>query len=283
MFLFLLFLRGIAPLPRQSYKPLAALLGLLLFVFAWERHRVGDQNLRIAFPESGFFARKMRLLAHLYVFVLSFLDHAWLWFGTGKQLHDYVEIAGQEHIPADRLSLWLAPHFVGLNIGGTRMAQAKSIVAIYVTQKNPTLDAVIRRSRERYYMPRLLSRQDGVRPLIKAFKEGFQVHYSPDLDVGSKDALFVDFFGEPAATVTALPRLAGVTGAVIVPMLTFMTARGYRIQFYPAWENYPSGDVAADLRRMNTFLETEIRAHPSQYFWLHKRYKTRPEGRPKLY
>ena len=104
--------------------------------------------------------------------------------------------------------------------------------------------------------------------------------YPPDQDQGVKDGAFIPFFGVPAATMTSVPRIAQMTEAKIVPSITRVLpdGEGYMLTFYPAWENYPSGDDIADARRMNAFIEDRIREMPEQYFWLHKRFKTRPES-----
>jgi KDO2-lipid IV(A) lauroyltransferase len=103
------------------------------------------------------------------------------------------------------------------------------------------------------------------------------------MDFGPKDAVFVPFFGVPTATISGLPRLAKATGAAVVPCITRWQDGRYVTRFYPAWENYPTDDVVDDTRRMNAFIEDRVREMPEQYFWLHRRFKTRPEGEPDLY
>ena len=105
------------------------------------------------------------------------------------------------------------------------------------------------------------------------------------MDFGPRDAIFVPFFGVPAATITGLSRLARVAGASVVPCITRMLpgGAGYELRCYPAWDNYPSDDVAADTRRMNAYIEERVLEMPEQYLWAHKRFKTRPAGEMKWY
>ena len=103
------------------------------------------------------------------------------------------------------------------------------------------------------------------------------------MDFGAKDAVFVDFFGVKTATVTALSRLCKISGAKVVPLVTRQTADGYEARFYPAWDDFPTDDPLADARRLNAFLEQRIAETPDQYFWVHKRFKTRPPGEPSFY
>ena len=100
---------------------------------------------------------------------------------------------------------------------------------------------------------------------------------------GGRDAIFAPFFGVPAATITGLSRLARATGARIVPVITRMTADGYEVELRPPWEGYPGESVEADTARMNAFIEDEVRKMPEQYYWVHRRFKTRPQGEKKPY
>jgi KDO2-lipid IV(A) lauroyltransferase len=110
-------------------------------------------------------------------------------------------------------------------------------------------------------------------------------YYLPDMDLGRSSAVFVPFFGVPAATVTGLSDLARLAGAAVVPCVTRMLpgGGGYVARLYPPWPDFPSGDVAADARRMLAFIEERVLEMPEQYFWLHKRFKTRPEGEARFY
>ena len=121
--------------------------------------------------------------------------------------------------------------------------------------------------------------------MAKAIKKGLPFYYLPDMDFGERDSMFVPFFGVPAATITGLARIAAMTGAVVVPAVTTQLpgGDGYVLRFYPAWDHYPGGDLAADTRRMNAFIEERVREMPEQYYWLHKRFKTRPAGEERIY
>ncbi len=141
----------------------------------------------------------------------------------------------------------------------------------------------MRRGRERFPGGVVLSRQQGVRAAVRLVRDGVPFYYLPDMDLGARDAVFVPFFGVPAATVTATARLVQLTGAVVVPFVTRMTPDGYVGRFYPPWPDYPGDDVEAATRRMNAFIEDRVREMPEQYLWSHKRFKTRPDGAPGPY
>src|SRR6266850_1396858 len=179
----------------------------------------------------------------------------------------------------------LAPHFVGLDAGCTRLTCEIDMAGIYAKQKDAFFDALLLSGRTRFGHQRAISRQEGVRPALAALKEGIPFYYLPDQDYGPRDAIFVPFFAASAATITGLSRMTRLTGARIVPCVTRMLPgdAGYELRCYPVWENFPGEDDAADARRMNAFIEERVREMPEQYFWTHKRFKTRPEGEPKWY
>ena len=181
--------------------------------------------------------------------------------------------------------IWLAPHFVGLDMGGTRLAAEYEAVSVYSRQKNPAVDAILYHRRTRFVKPELYSRQDGIRPVVKAMRRKLPFYYLPDMDFGPRDSIFVPFFGVPAATIPGLHRIARLAGAVVVPVITTQLpgGEGYVLRFHPAWDNFPSADEAADTRRMNAFVEEQVLEMPAQYLWTHRRFKSRPPGEPPVY
>ena len=142
---------------------------------------------------------------------------------------------------------------------------------------------MIRRGRERFNGAIVISRREGLRRVVKVLRDGIPFLYPADMDFGPHDAVFVPFFGVQAATVTALPRLAALANARIVPLIGHLTADGYVAELLPAWENFPGDDPLADARRFNAFIEEQVRRMPAQYYWVHKRFKTRPPGEPGVY
>ena len=154
---------------------------------------------------------------------------------------------------------------------------------MYAAQKSRALTEAMTQGRMRFNNGRLLLRTEGLRPAVKALRDGLPFYFLPDMDLGARDAVFVPFFGVPAATVTSVARLARITGAVVVPLVTTMADDGYVARFYPAWQDFPGDDLAAATRRMNAFIEERVLEMPAQYLWSHKRFKTRPPGEAKPY
>ncbi len=272
-------------LPQSWVAVIGNGLGVLLF--HWGRRRVTLINLAKCFPEKS---EAQRLEIGRGVFknlARATLELGHLWYAP-------VNIAMARCALIDRhfLDEWhgkapvilLAPHFVGLDFGGAKVShEYPAVFSMYSAQKNKVFDRALRRARQRWNNAELVTRQQGLRPVLKALKAKKLFYYLPDMDFGAKDAVFVDFFGVKTATVTALSRLCEISGAKVIPLITRQTESGYESRFYPAWEDFPSSDPIADARRMNAFLEARILEMPDQYFWVHKRFKTRPPGEASFY
>jgi Kdo2-lipid IVA lauroyltransferase/acyltransferase len=277
-------LHALLPIPALAW--LGEAFGSLLHVLAGARRRVVSTNLRLCFPELSEAERAALARAHLRALGRSMLLETVSWWGSRAQLERLVRFEGLEHVRvhSGKPLIWLAPHFVGLNIGGVRVtAEFAPIVSLYARLKNAAFDKVLLHSRTRFGASEMYSRQDGIKPVIRAIKSGKPFYYLPDMDYGRKESIFVPFFCVPTATITGLSRLARATGAAVVPCVTRWENGGYITRFYPAWANYPTDDAEADTRRMNAWLEDRIREHPEQYFWVHRRFKTRPEGEKGFY
>lgn len=273
-------------LPTPALGRLGEWLGLLLHAFAVSRRRIGATNLRLCFPELTERERRQLLKAHFRALGRASLLEAVAWWGSREELERLVRLEGLEHFQAlvGRPLILLAPHFLGLNIGGVRLTLLPHrFASMYSRIRNPLLDRLMRHARSRFGQSLLISRHEGIKPALRAIRAGLPFYYLPDQDFGLRDAIFAPFFGVPTATVTALPRLARITGARVVPCIVRQEDTGYVVRFLPAWEDFPGEDVESDTRRMNAFIEEQVRQMPEQYFWLHRRFKTRPAGEPSVY
>jgi KDO2-lipid IV(A) lauroyltransferase len=274
-------------LPLGVLAALGRGAGFLLYFLAAERRKVVLTNLRLCFPDLEEIERRRRARAHFQAVARGLLEHGILWWSSKERIQRLVRVEGLEHwqAVADRPVIWLAPHFVGLDMGGARIISEWRGVSVYSHQKDPVFDRILLHGRTRFVTPTLFSRQDGIRPIVRAMRGGLPFYYLPDMDLGERDSMFVPFFGVPAATISGLSRLARLAGAVVVPAVTRQLpgGEGYVLRFYPAWSDFPTDDVAADTRRMNAFIEERVREMPEQYYWVHKRFKTRPPGEEKFY
>jgi len=274
-------------LPFRVIVALGNGLGMLAYPLATARRKVGNINLMRCFPEMSSEAREKLLREHFKLFCRGLIERSILWWSSAEYISSLIRVEGVEHFETikDKPSILLTPHFVGMDAGGQWIAQHTDTVCMFANQKSAYLTELLLKKRARFRHQRLYSRQQGLRPILKGMREGMPFIYPPDQDQGVKDGAFIPFFGVPAATMTSVPRIAQMTKAKVVPSITRMLpgGAGYVLTFYPAWENFPSGDDIADARRMNEFIEQRILEMPEQYFWLHKRFKTRPAGEESFY
>lgn len=280
-------LRTVSRLPYPALRALGNGIGRLAWWLAVPRRRIALTNLRLCFPQWSEAQRAAVAREHFRCYVRSFLDRFIFWFGSPERVRALCRVEGIEHFEAHhgRPMILLAPHFIGLDAGGTRLQADRPVASMYAAQKSRVLTEAMTRGRSRFHSEAstMILRTEGLRAALKPIRAGVPFYFLPDMDLGPRDAVFVPFFGVPAATVTSMARLAKITGAVIVPCITRMTDSGYVLRVYPAWNGYPSGDPEADALRMNAFIEERVLEMPAQYLWTHKRFKTRPPGAPDLY
>lgn len=275
-------------LPQTLLARIGEILGIFSMLLAWERRRVVGINLTLCFPDLS--RREICRLrrAHFRAFGRALAEATIAWWSKAARLRVLAEIEGMEHF--DRANgrgplILLAPHFVGVEILAIRMSLEGDAQSMYSHQKNKVFDRFLMSRRTRFRPIRLASRQDGIKPIVRGLKARLPLFFLPDMDFGPRDAIFVPFFGVMAATIDAVPRLAALTGAAVVPIVIKQKSvgQGYLIRILPSWENYPTQDVRADTQRMNTFIEECVRQAPEQYYWVHKRFKTRPAGAERFY
>ena len=276
-------------LPWPLLGRLGAGVGRLLFILIRSRRHITLTNLRLCLPHLSEAEREHIAKQHFEMYARSVLERGILWWGSEARLKRLIQI--EPKVPLDVIkagpTILMCPHFVCLDVAGVAVMLESSLCSIYTEQRNKVFDKALRQGRSRFRPVKLFSRAEGVKPIIRAMtKDGLPYFMLPDMDFGVKNAEFIPFFGIPAATLTAMPRLAASTGATIVPVIATMLPnyRGWKVTFHTPWENYPGDeDLTTATRRMNAFIEQEILKVPSEYFWAHKRFKTRPEGVPSVY
>lgn len=289
-------LKSMAHWPDRLRYQLGKGLAFLATRFAKSRMHIARTNLRLCFPEWSDEQVEQVAQQQMHYFAQALMDRSLFWFGRKEALYSHIQPRDEHHLhealAQNRPIIILAPHFVGLDAGGVRFNAEYPTVSMYQRQSNPVFDQLMLEGRNRSGTAYLYSRQDGVRKLIKLLRENIPLYYLPDMDFGRKDAIFSTFFGQEAATLTALPKLANLTQALIVPCVTRIDPESmkqgktrYIMQYYPAWDGYPDsvGDEAQAVRFMNEFIEARISEDPAQYLWMHKRFKTRPEGMAGVY
>jgi Kdo2-lipid IVA lauroyltransferase/acyltransferase len=276
-------------LPLGLQAVLGRGLGALLHALAGSRRRIALRNLELCFPEWSEERRHALVREHFRWLGRSILERGLLWHAPVARLQRLIRVEGDVTLAerSERPVMWLVPHFMGLDVAGvaTQIFQQQQVASIYQEQSDPVMDAAIRRGRLRFNQGEVFPRSDSARPLLRAIRRRWAFFNLPDMDFGVRDAAFVPFFGVPAATLLAPSRMARALDMLVQPVVAEMLpgGAGYVVRFEAPWRDFPSDDALADTARMNRWIEDEIRRNPAQYLWVHKRFKTRPEGAAPLY
>jgi len=275
------------PLPLQA--AVGGGFGRLLHALARGRRRVAERNMALCLPELDAAAQRELVREHFGLLGRSLLERGLLWHAPPARLKRLIRVEGDVGF-AERHAgpvMWLVPHFLALEVAGAavQLFQKRRALDVYTPQSNPVFDAALLRGRGRFGGAEFLKRDDGARAIVRGIRAGHAFFNSPDMDFGLRDAAFVPFFGVPAATLLAPARLARSLGMAVQPLVAEMLpgGAGYVVHFGEAWAGWPSDDPLADAARLNAFIEEQVRRMPAQYFWVHKRFKTRPPGEASLY
>jgi KDO2-lipid IV(A) lauroyltransferase len=287
--LFIALMRFLSHWPLPALRGLGHGLGVMLWWLVHSRRRIVQTNLRLCFPEKSASDIDQLTRAHFVQFAQSLLDRAWLWHAPLETVKQRLHWTGSDtaltQLMQDGPKILFAPHFVGLDAGGLALTlkATKPVSFIFVPQHNKVLDAWVNEGRQRTGNVKPYFRHEGVKQIMSGLRHGEMLHLSPDMDFGPEESIFVPFMGVPAATVPSLSRFARLGRAPVMSLVTRMTPQGYEMHVSEVWSDFPTADVEADTQRMNDELASAIQASPDQYYWVHKRFKTRPEGAPSVY
>lgn len=280
------FMRVLALLPLRWSRALGWCLGQMLYGLTSKRRNIVQQNLAICLPDVSASERHALTKRVFVYFAQTWLDRSWLWYGSPEQLRQRLNLRGDIAALRETPQLVLfAPHFQGLEAGALaiNLAQHRDLSFIYTAQANPVVDHWMLSRRQRFGGLHPFVRGAGVQEITRSIKAGTPLHLSPDMDFGRAQSEFVPFFGVLAATVTSLSRFARLSRAKVMTLTNTLTDQGYDIELSAPWNDFPTSDAIADTQRMNAELEALIRRHPAQYYWVHKRFKTRPAGEASPY
>lgn len=280
----LFIVRLISMLPLNMIGKIGSALGVVGFYLAKKRRNVGLKNLSLCFPQMSIDEKRSIIKQHFKYLVTSALEYGLVFYAKPERLRQFIHLKNFEYVLehyGNRPVILLCPHFVGLDLGAIRLTLDIVGFSIYSRQKNSLITEKLKEARIRFIKDQggaVFARQDGLRPILKRLKETKQVfYYLPDQDFGERDSIYVPFFAYPTcATVNVLPKLVQLSNAVVVPLAVYRVGDHYEVEFTEAWDNYPSGDITADVSRMNKYIEGAVSKNIAQYFWLHKRFKTQP-------
>ncbi|NUA30407.1 lipid A biosynthesis lauroyl acyltransferase [Cupriavidus basilensis] len=279
-------LRLLAALPYGVCARIGMGLGALLYRIPSRRRSVVQTNLRLCFPDQSEAHRHALGQAHFSHVIRSYLERGVQWYGCAGKLKELVELESAIELGNTEAgpTIFLGFHFVAIEAGCMFYSIKHPVASLYSKMSNPLLEQLAKQQRGRFGTE-MIPRNGSVRQALRALKSGTPLMLAADMDFGLRDSVFVPFFNVPACTLTSVSRLAALSGARVVPFTTSVLPgyRGYKLKIFDALAGYPSGDEKVDALRMNAFLEQQVRAMPEQYYWVHRRFKHRPEGEAPVY
>lgn len=279
----------VVQLPYALLLKLGRALGALMLLAAKSRRQIAARNLELCFPELSAAERTRLLRENFASSGIAFFEMAMSWWWPRARLARLAHIEGLEHLQAAQREgqgvILMSLHFTTLEIGAALLGQRHTIDGMYREHNNPLFDYIQRHGRERHNRDASAIEREDVRAMLKVLRAGRAIWYAPDQDYGRKQSIFVPLFGVPAATVTATSKFARLGKARVVPFTQQRLAdgSGYRLTIHPPLADFPGDSEEADCLRINQWIEQAVRQCPEQYLWAHRRFKTRPEGAPKLY
>lgn len=277
----------IAQLPYRFLIFLGKGLGKLVQVLLKSRKKVVEANLSICFPELNSKEKRTLVNQHFSELGIMLTQTIKAFLGFTKNIEKHAVINGGEHIDAclkqNQGVLLVAGHFTALDMGGKILCNKYPIAGMYREHKHPVTEYVVRKSRLKYAAK--MFKRDELRPIIKHLKSGGILWYAPDQDYRRGQSVFVPFFGKQASTITATHQMARLSRCKV---LFFHVQRNKKTPYYtltisPPIENFPTKDPTADTSKVNQGIEEMVKRNPAEYLWVHKRFKTVPDGEENPY
>lgn len=277
----------VAQLPFRLQLGIGGVLGRLIYIFASRRRHIAETNIALAFPDLSAVQRHAIVKTNFQSTGISLIEIGLSWWGSERRLTPLLHVEGLEHIHAalkeGKGVMLLGGHFTCLIIAGRLLALKLPFNILIKKSRNRLFEAVMHYHRSRQYQG-VIDITD-MRTMLKAFRNNQVCWYAPDQDLGAEKSVFAPFMGIQTATLKSTAKLAKATDApvVYIDFERLPVGQGYKLSMHPSMQDFPSGDEVQDARRVNELIERHVYEVPDQYLWIHRRFKTRPEGEPELY
>ena len=277
---------AMARLPWPLQRALGRGLGALLHVAFRSRRRIAERNIALCFPELDATRQAALVRRSFSELGIGLFEFARAWWGSVQPMRRDLRVEGLEHLAAARAGgrgvIVISGHFTTLEIAARLMCDYAPLAGMYRPHDQGAMDWAVKRGRLRY-ATHMFTREE-LRPALKHLKQGGLLWFAPDQDTRRGESVFVPFFGRPAYSLTSTHQLARLSGAAVI---AFSHVRrddgGYTLTLSPAFADFPTSGASADTARVMAAIEAMVRAAPSQYLWIHRRFKRQPDGRGQLY
>jgi len=280
-------LRLVTYLPNRFQTYIGYAFGVLIFLTGRRWKRAAATNIANVFPSLSKNEQKALIKQNFRSLGVAAIEMAHAWWGNNKKLRQHVTVEGLEHIDHalkhGKGVILLSAHFTTLEIGGKLLSMFRPLHAMYRPQNSEAFNKIMVRGRLTF-LESLIERTD-LRGMLKALKNNQIIWYAMDQDSSGKNSVFVDFFNIKCSSTTATSKLAKASGAAVIPFSTYrLSAEGnYKLVIHAPLEDFPSDNLQADTQQIMNHFEQQIRKAPEQYLWIHRRFKSQPEGYPQFY
>ncbi len=275
-------------LPYPVLLKMGDVIGRASMRFLKRRVSIARQNLKLCFPHYSDEQIDKLVKQNFSSLGMGLIETGMAWFWSDARVRKWFDVSGLEHITTacdkGKGVLAIGVHFMSLELGGRVMGLCRPMMAMYRPHNNKAMEFVQTRGRSRSNKA-MIDRRN-LKGMVKALKSGEAVWFAPDQDYGPKGSSFAPFFAVPqAATTNGTYTIARLAKPALLTIVLYRKSdgSGYQLVIGPEMDDYPLDDEQAAAEYMNRKIEHEIMRAPEQYLWLHRRFKTRPEGEPKLY
>lgn len=275
-------------LPYPVLHGLGKWMGRTSMHFLSRRVAITRRNLTLCFPEMREAVLARKVVLNFESLGLGLMETGMAWFWSDKRIRRWFTVSGLEHIEDAQKNgrgvLAIGIHFMSVELGGRAMGLCQPMMAIYRRHNNKAMEWAQTKGRMRSNKA-MLDRKD-LRAIVKTLKGGEAVWFAPDQDYGRRGSVFAPLFAvEQAATTSGTFKLVRMADPALIPtvLIRHENGHGYQLIIQPVLKDYPASNEIAAAAYMNKVVEQQIMLAPEQYMWLHRRFKTRPQGAPSLY
>ena len=272
-------------LPYKLQIDLGKVLGKFLFYVVSSRRKIAEKNLSLCFPDKNKLQINFLVKKNFEEIGISFFETANAYFANNQKIKEKLIVKNekylQEAINNDKSIILLASHFLSLMLGSRALLLKYGIANIYRPQNNQLFDEIMRSSFVKNGA--VMIKTKDTRSMLKAIKSKTPIWYAPDQDLGPNNSIYAPFFKIQTATVSATARLAQSDNTVVLPYHFNRQGDKYIMEFQRPLKPYPTMNPLKDASKTNSILEKQILKFPDQYLWVHKRFKTRPDGESDYY
>jgi len=272
-------------LPYKLQIDLGKVLGKFLFYVVSSRRKIAEKNLSLCFPDKNKLQINFLLKKNFEEIGISFFETANAYFANNQKIKEKLIVKNekylQEAINNDKSIILLASHFLSLMLGSRALLLKYGIANIYRPQNNQLFDEIMRSSFVKNGA--VMIKTKDTRSMLKAIKNKTPIWYAPDQDLGPNNSIYAPFFKIQTATISATARLAQSNNTVVLPYHFNRQGDKYIMEFQRPLKPYPTMNPLKDASKTNSILEKQILKFPDQYLWVHKRFKTRPDGESDYY